>query len=262
MMVEHIVKDVQTIKEDLTIELRSPTDEEAQKQLDDFYTPMQRKFLAFQWGVTVTALARVEHMRLVSIVGSDFIYGDTDSIYYLNPSKHRAALDAYNETWKKYIAGCGMEYSAVTRKGKLQVLGVADPEPPVQKFVTLGAKKYAMEYMEDGKRKLEITVAGVPKKAGAALLGDIRNFKPDFEFFVGDDASLEDRQSWKKTLHYHDNEPFYIHPEGHDLEIGTGIGITRAPYKLSITPEYGDITGYHDKYNPNEIIIYEQDDVW
>lgn len=262
MMVEHIVKDIQTIKEDLSIDLRKPTDEEAQKQLDDFYSPMQRKFLAFQWGVTITTLARAEHMRLISLVGDDFIYGDTDSIFYLNPSKHDAAIAEYNKTWKAYISSCGMEYSARTKKGALQVLGVADPEPPVLKFVTLGAKKYAMEFMKDGKRKLEITVAGVPKKAGAALLGDIRNFKPGFEFFVGDDASLEDRQSWKKTLHYHDNEPFYIHIDGHDLQIGTGIGITRAPYNLDITGDYSEITGYAGRYNPNEILIYEQDDVW
>ena len=100
MMVEHIVKDIQTINEDLSIELRKPTDEEAQKQLDDFYSPMQRKFLAFQWGVTITALGRAEHMRLISLVGDDFIYGDTDSIFYLNPSRHNAAIEEYNRTWK------------------------------------------------------------------------------------------------------------------------------------------------------------------
>lgn len=250
MSTERIVKQIMEVTEDLQIKMRKPTDEEAQEQLDNFYTPMQRKFMAYQWGVTITALARAEHMRLIGICGEDFVYGDTDSVFYLNPEKHAADIEAYNQKWIAYISRCGVPYRAYTRKGEEQILGIADMEDPVDRFVTLGAKKYVTEI--DG--KLEITVAGVPKKAGAALLGKIENFKPGFMFYVGDDASLEERQSWKKTLHYHDDTVINLWIDGHRLEIRSGIGITRAPYKLDITGEYNLLIGYDE--------IYCQDDVY
>lgn len=250
MCVEHIVKDINELQPDFTFKTRRPTLEEAEKQLSDFYTPMKQKFLAFQWGITVTALARVEHMKLIDLVGEDFVYGDTDSVFYLHPEDHETDILKYNETWKRYAAACGCPYSAYTKKGELQILGVADREPDVKRFVTLGAKKYAMEI--DG--KLDITIAGVPKKQGSKLLRRLENFRPGYLFYIDDSGSLEERQSWKKILHYHDNKPFTIRIGDHDLRIGTGIGITRAPYKLDITEEYKLLTGYTE--------IYTEDDVW
>lgn len=250
MMVEHIVKDILTVNDDLTITGRKAEPDEALEQLERFYSPMQQKFLAFQWGVTITALARAEHMRLVKICGDDFIYGDTDSVFYLNPSKHAAEIEQYNTIWKQYITSCGCEYSARTKKGSLQILGVADQEPGIKRFITYGAKKYALET----DKGIEITVAGVPKKAGAALLGKLENFKPGFVFLVGDDADADARRNWKKTLHYHDESDLTLQIDGHALRIRSGIALSRAPYELDITDEYALLTGY------KEIVV--EDDVF
>lgn len=251
MMVEHIIKDIMDIMPDLSIKPRKPTDEEKQGQLDEFYGPRAQKFLCFQWGVTITALARAEHMRLVDLLGDDFVYGDTDSVFYTHPEKYQGALEEYNRAWQVYIEQCGLEPSATDKKGRRFVLGVADiDEVLIDRFVTLGAKKYVME--TGG--KLEITVAGVPKKLGAALLGRIENFKPGFVFRVGDEADLSTRQNWKKILHYHDGTDLTLQIDGHELRITSGIAITRAPYKLDITDEYRFLTGYTEIYMEDDIL--------
>lgn len=246
MMVEQIIKPVITCNDRLEIVERLPTREEAEEQLAEFYHPRNRKFLAYQWGVTITALARAEHMRLIEIVGDDFIYGDTDSIFYRNPEAHKADIEAYNRQWLLYADGCGMDYTAVTRKGEIQRLGVADIEPEnIRRFVTLGAKKYAYE---DARGHLHITVAGVPKEEGARILGRLENFKPGFTFYVPDSGTLEERQRWKKTLHYRDDLNVDLDIDGNRLHIGSGIGLTRAPYVLDLTEEYTMLTGYTDRY--------------
>ena len=107
--------------------------------------------------------------------------------------------------------------------------------------------------------KLEITVAGVPKKIGARLLGDINNFKPGFVFKTSDSDDLEIRQNWKKLLTYRDNLNEVIEIEGHPVQLKTCIAMERTQYELSISDEYEELTGYHEKYQE----IYEEDpEIW
>lgn len=245
MMVEKPIKNVIEVSGTGQIRERKPTTEEAEEMLTDYTAPKNRKFLLYQWGVTITAIARVRHMEIIDIVGDDFVYGDTDSVKYLNPEKYAAEFDRYNQIWVRYASQCGVGISAITKKGDVQTLGVLDQEKTAKRFVTLGAKKYVYEDQDD---KLHITIAGVPKEQGAAMLGCLENFKPGFVFRVPDDADLEDRQRWKKMLTYRDdlNEDFEI--DGHALHLGTCIAMTRTEYELDITPEYSMLTGFNDRY--------------
>lgn len=240
MTVERIIKEVITADAQGNLTSRKPTEEEAQEQLDAFYATKNRKFLAFQWGVTITAICRIRHMDLINIVScDDFVYGDTDSVKAMHFDKYEGLIDAYNKQWKEQIKDCGCKYEAYTKDNEYQCLGIADFEGISEQFITLGAKKYAL--VKHG--KLEITVAGVPKKAGAALLGDIRNFKTGFVFEVADNATLEQRQAWKKILTYKDDDNFDLNIDGHTLHIGTSIAMTRTTYNLGITEEYSELTG-------------------
>ena len=245
MMVEKPIKNIMEVKKDGQITERKPTAEEAAEMLKDYVVPKNRKFLLYQWGVTITAIARVRHMEIIDIVGSDFVYGDTDSVKYLNPERYAAAFDTYNQTWIKYASQCGVGISATTKKGEVQTLGVLDQEHAAARFVTLGAKKYVYE---DEEGNLHITIAGVPKQQGAAMLGRLENFRPGFIFQVPDDAPLEQRQSWKKMLTYRDDLNMDVNIDGHDLTIKTCIAMTRTEYKLDITPEYDMLTGISDRY--------------
>lgn len=255
MMVEKIVKDISEVSEQTgEMILRVPTEEEAENQIESYYNVRTGKFLNYQWGVTVTALARVRLQELIDMTYKDFIYADTDSVKIENGEKYKDKLEKYNNEWIEYADNCSISYKAYTKKGDLQILGIADFDGHYNRFVTLGAKKYAYE---DDNNQLHITIAGVPKKLGAKLLGKLENFKCGMHFMVGADGTLEDRQAWKKRLLYNDTDNFDLSIDGHNLHIGTYIAMERTSYELSITDEYGELIS---SLKNNE--IYEKDDIW
>lgn len=247
MMVEKIIKPKYEYDSDInTFSEITATKEESERQLKEYYSFRSNKFLQYQWGITVTALARIRLQGMINIVDyNDLVYWDTDSCKMLNPEKYEKAFQEYNDRWVNSISNCGCEYSARTKKGEVQILGIADRESDYERFCTLGAKKYAYEQKnKDGKTELHITVAGVPKKTGAKLLGRLENFKPGFTFYVEDSESLDMRQSAKKMLTYHDETDFSVEIDGHTLHVGSGIGISRTSYTLSITEELEDYVSW------------------
>ena len=251
MMVEQIIKEIiEYNNTDKLLHSRQPNEEEAAEQLKNYYTPMQRKFLAYQWGITVTAVARVRLQEMIDMCGNDFVYCDTDSCKMLNPKKYLKAFEEYNKKWIEYADKCGRDYFAFTKDGEKQILGMADYEGSYDKFKTLGAKKYAVE--KNG--ELEITIAGVPKKAGAQLMGKLDNFRIGYRFEVKDTDSVKLRQDWKKTLTYNDdfNEIFMI--DGKELHIQSNVAILRTTYELNITDEYQELIS-------NLNTVYVQDDI-
>lgn len=251
MMVEQIIKEIIEYNDnDKLLHSRQSTEEEAAEQLKNYYTPMQRKFLAYQWGITVTAVARVRLQEMIDMCRNDFVYCDTDSCKMLNPVKYLKAFDEYNKRWIEYADKCGCDYFAFTKDGEKQILGVADYEGSYDKFKTLGAKKYAVE--KNG--ELEITIAGVPKKAGAQLMGNLDNFRIGYRFEVTDNDSVKLRQDWKKTLTYNDdfNELFIV--DGKELHIQSNVAILRTTYELNITDEYQELIS-------NLNTVYVQDDI-
>lgn len=251
MMVEQIIKEIIEYNDNnKLLHSRQPTEEEAAEQLKNYYTPMQRKFLAYQWGITVTAVARVRLQEMIDMCGNDFVYCDTDSCKMLNPEKYLNTFEEYNKKWIEYADKCGCDYFAFTKDGEKQILGVADYEGSYDKFKTLGAKKYAVE--KNG--ELEITIAGVPKKAGAQLMGSLDNFRIGYRFEVKDSDSVKLRQDWKKTLTYNDdfNELFIV--DGKELHIQSNVAILRTTYELNITDEYQELIS-------NLNTVYVQDDI-
>lgn len=251
MMVEQIIKEIIEYDDsDKLLHSRQPTEDEAAEQLKNYYTPMQRKFLAYQWGITVTAVARVRLQEMIDMCGNDFVYCDTDSCKMLNSEKYLSAFEEYNKKWIEYADKCGCDYFAFTKDGEKQILGVADYEGSYDKFKTLGAKKYAVETNGE----LEITIAGVPKKAGAQLMGRLDNFRIGYRFEVKDSDSVKLRQDWKKALTYNDsfNEIFVI--DGKELHIQSNVAILRTTYELNITDEYQELIS-----NLNS--AYVQDDI-
>lgn len=187
----------------------------------------KKAFLAYQWGVWVTAHARARLQRGIDLAekaGHHFLYRDTDSVKYIG----ELDIEPFNEIRRREAYEKGAY--AYDNKGEIHYIGVYENEGYAlpNRFRTLGAKKYVLE---DPNGKLHITIAGVNKKKGAVELGKIENFKEGFIFYdAGGTESL-----------FNDNIIRTIQIDGHDLEIRDNVVIRDSTYTLGITAEYLDI---------------------
>ena len=185
--------------------------------------------LNYQIGVWVTANSFYNLFQLGSCVRPDpdhtfdsmWIYSDTDSCYATgwDPEK----VQVYNESCKKKLRA--NKYGPVLRDGREYWLGVAETEgekDQYTEFKVMGAKRYCGRNVKD--QQLHITVAGVPKKAGAKCLkDDIDNFTVDFKF--------KGEITGKKTHYYIIEESTGI--DEHGNEYGDSIDLVPCDYLLS-----------------------------
>lgn len=201
-------------------------------------------------GVFITAYARKNLMlRIFSSheFDNDVIYCDTDSIKFRD-NKHCKLFDDYNksvveEKYKEVIEYFEGEISIEDfkpkdKKGLVHPLGYFELDAEYYdpsgngSFITLGAKKYC--YFSESDNKLHITVAGVSKSGAAALNGDMRNFKKEFEW--------DYYNSGKLTHTYIDNQQSFVYEdyEGNFYKSDFKYGICLQPttYKLGLTAEY------------------------
>lgn len=211
----------------------------------------RRAFLAYQWGVWVTAHSRDALERGIRLVeeteGAAFIYCDTDSV------KYTGFID-----WTDYnndrIAECRESGSyAVDPAGITHYMGVFETEDnpdtgyAYSRFKTLGAKKYAY-VIRDGEGT-HCTIAGVNKKLGGKELdknGGLKAFEEDYVFREagGTEAVYNDDPFIKETV-----------IDGHPVHITSNVAILPSEYTLGITGEYARIIRYAKSYLYNPYVI-------
>lgn len=166
------------------------------KSIEDMlkrYNNSFSRFLYYMWGVWVTAYSRANLFSGIMEFKDDYIYSDTDSIKCFNIEKHKDYIDRYNKRITEKVYACLDRYELShdyahpkTIKGIEKPLGVWDYEGRYDRFKTLGAKRYMVE--RDG--RIEITIAGVSKTAGANYLRRMyettdnifENFRDGIEF--------------------------------------------------------------------------------
>lgn len=211
----------------------------------------QRAFLAYQWGVWVTAHSREALERGIRLVhetdGADFVYCDTDSV------KYTGTVD-----WSSYnadrVSECMASGSYATDpKGITHYMGVFETEDlkdtgfAYRYFKTLGAKKYA--YVEREGEGVHCTIAGVNKKKGGKELdkhGGLSAFAEGFIF----------REAGGTQAVYNDTPPMdHVDIEGRSLPITANVAILPSEYTLGITGEYERIIKYSKKYLYNPYVI-------
>ena len=180
----------------------------------------------YQWGVWCTAHARAQLHEGIKIVGPDkVVYCDTDSVKYVGD----ADFDIFNKDMmeKAIDAGC----YADDPKGTRHYMGVFEPDEFYTDFITWGAKKYAYCTKKDGPH---ITVAGVPKQAGAVELlykGGLPAFRPGFIW----------SETNKLEAVYNDNNLGLKIIDGHRVNITKNIVLRPTTYKMSLTDDYATI---------------------
>lgn len=189
----------------------------------------KKAFLLYAWGCWVTAWARLKLKEMINIVGDNFVYCDTDSVKFLVRDDYKrivARIEEYNQGMKELsISNKGY---ADDKKGITHYLGVYEYEETYKQFKTLGAKKYAYT-RQDGTFK--ITIAGVPKKAGAREMGTIENFNVGFVF----------RNSGKLESVYNDSDygTYYTDDSSeHRIEIRSNVVLRESTYEIGLSLEY------------------------
>lgn len=180
-------------------------------------------WLPYQWGVWVTAYARLKLERGLHAIPYDaFVYADTDSIKFLGD--YGKDIEKLNKTFMHE------KLCAKDIKGKKHYLGIYEFDGFYKKFKTLGAKKYC--YVDD---KLHVTISGVNKKLGAEELKTINNFNEGFTFVkAGGTYSI-----------YNDNPQIKQFPiKSRVIDITSNVAIYPTTYTLGMTDEYRNLVSY------------------
>ena len=206
-------------------------------QLRNYYKS-RNSFLAYQWGVWVTAHSRAALQEGLDSVERDVLYTDTDSVKYIGD--HEADFERLNNSIIELANKSDVPAYIDTPKGRVY-LGTWEDDGEYTRFKTCGAKKYAYED-EEG---IHITVAGLNKKSGAEYIrqkGGIEAFNIGTVF----------PEQWaKRTVSYFNDEkePYYItvkneRGEREHILTGSNIAIVPTTYTLGITEEYNDLLEY------------------
>ena len=184
-----LIRPKYVLGEDLMINLEMITEEAQEKELNKYYRSYN-SFMPYQYSIYTTAHARRALFELIECVGYDnFLYCDTDSVFYIKTEENEKQLNEYTE---KCIQRAIQAGAYVGNK----YLGVPEDEAPLRAFRGLHAKCYAMEELDDdsGEYKLQVVVAGIPKKttkwidgesitiSNAEELKSIDNLKDGFTF--------------------------------------------------------------------------------
>lgn len=212
----------------------------------DEFCQKRSTVLNYQIGIWVTAYAFRNLFRLGSCAGT-WIYSDTDSCYGMEWNEE--AVSSYNKECKQKLLA--NDYGPVIHDGREYWLGIAELDGVYSQMRVIGAKRYCVRKAKQVKHsgqyygqigykgvampvgELKITVAGVPKKTGAACLdNDIENFRSGF-IFSGEKTG--------KKLHTHLYvDDIYIDENGN--EVGDSIDLSPCDYLLSDVKQWENIT--------------------
>lgn len=199
------------------------------------YYKSRNSFLAYQWGVWVTAHCRNRLQKAIDLIGADTFYCDTDSVKYLG--EHDSDFEKLNREILDEASKCQLLTSCDVTDPSTGVshhyqLGVWEKEKTYETFKSLGAKKYAYTYPGDD--SLHITVAGLSKTKGGDWLtkhGGMSKFRMDTIIPAG--------HSGRTVSQYIDHTaPYTLLFNGEKILTGSAIAIYETSYTFSITSEY------------------------
>lgn len=221
------------------------------------YNNSRNRFLCYEHGLVITALARRNLFSGIRELGSDFIYADTDSLKFLNLEKHKAYFDNYNKSiYDKIEKVCKHydfsieDFSPRTIKGEVKTIGLWDYEGCYDRFKTLRAKTYL--YQKDGVYNL--TVSGLNKKVAMPYLEEKAKRLNMDVFDLFDDELFIDGEHSGKLLHTYLNINERIKVKDYlgnvsEVKVHDGIHLEPTPFTLSIPYLYLEyIKGVKTKY--------------
>ena len=217
--------------------------EEPPKSIEEELEKYQKSksyFLPYAWGAMTAALGRVYLQKMIDALGPAFCYGDTDSAFALHPAQSRQRIRKLEKEITEYQRRCGLELTYYDKKGKPHELGSISEEPYCKYFKTFGAKKYITVEND----KLTCTIAGVPKRGGARIIGKPERFRLGLNF--------EGSKTGKNCLWYNEDPGFFLHDKrGRPIEIHNNIAMLPCDYLLSLSRDYTECLSIEGNFHWN-----------
>lgn len=210
---------------------------------DEYYGTIAKRPMPYRWGCWVAAWGRWHLQKMIDIAGPLFVYADTDSCKML-PGFDQSKIDELNQFYIDRSTKNGAY--ATDPNGNVHYMGVYENEGTYDEFITMGSKKYATKTGD----KIEITVAGVPKKEGSKELkelGGLKAFKPGTVFNAG-----KLRPVYNDNSYYGKRKLYDCNGETGEVEITSNVCLVDVQYKLGYSEDYGDLLEAIN--NPTETI--------
>lgn len=207
------------------------------------YNESQNRFNVYTWGVFVTAYARRNLWLGIMAAGEEnYIYADTDSIFYKEDEEFEEWVEKYNRDiifkLKKALKHHRIDPGRIEPakpSGEIAPMGVWDREKSPEKFKTLGAKRY-IELFEDGSYKT--TIAGLSKTDGRDY---IAKQKDPFEFFA-EGMKIPAETTGKLTHKYCDKNVTEVLRdycgEYAEVETRSGINLSKCEFSMSMAEDF------------------------
>lgn len=188
--------------------------------IDRYYEKVEKKskkisslILSYAQGIYVPAYGRKNLWHMVHLFDDEIIYMDTDSIKYVMDEYIPLEIERYNskviDLQKQLAIDLGIEeerFAPTDAKSDVHRMGLYEIDRKIEKFKTLGAKRYICQYDESlGENFLKMTVSGVRKEA-VRQLASIEDFNEKLTFNVDDAGKL--------MLLYLDDQPETVWQKG------------------------------------------------
>ena len=218
----------------------------------NYHQHKKQDFLAYQWGVWVTAHARSALYDGMLIMGADnIVYSDTDSIKGFINDEIIAKINKWNVENDRLIkAGCQhyqVDYN------KLKGLGRWDREHDIEEFKTLGSKRYYTKI--NGKES--VTISGIRSKNFISWCDKIK--VPASKFF-DNGAHIPKEHTGKNTLYYCDNSDtidyiYTYNDKEYHIPIKSYIYMEEAPWSMKLSGDYDKLLTelLYERRNNNEL---------
>lgn len=208
------------------------TDDDKETELHKYYKSYNN-FMPYQFALWTTAHARDALFTMIECVGYDnFLYCDTDSVFYLETPENAVKMQEYNEYCVKKAIDGGAFVDT-------KYLGEPTDEPPIRAFRAIHSKCYAMEELskKSGEYELEVVIAGIPKKSRKFIEGKLVT-KTNAEE-LGDIDKLEDGFTFEHCggtrCVYYEREIETVNINGHETELASGAIIENITKTISDT---------------------------
>lgn len=222
----------------------------------DKYNKSRKRFLSYPWGVWITAYARHDLFKDVVQLGDDYVYCDTDSIYYTNEDKHEAIFEQSNDKIISQLKDAaehhGIDFERLSPKdpkGESHTIGLWDLDGRYKRFKTLGAKRYMVE---DNEGNINITVSGINKSIAVPYL--IETYGDDIFDAFDEHLHVPEGACGKSTHTYIDSERHGTVVDYTGVQCRyyerSAVHLEETSYSMSISNEFSEMIEYLQNERP------------